>query len=143
VTVFSPGGQEPDNPTQASLAIDGNTTTVWATDTYKDREPFPAFKSGVGLLLHLPKPAVLSAVNVTVNSTGTALQIRSASSDSPTSLSDTTELSAPKPMQQGANTIPINNAQPTQNVLVFITTLGNTGGDYHAELAEITLQAKS
>jgi putative peptidoglycan lipid II flippase len=82
-------------------------------------------------------------VNVTVNSTGTAIQIRSASSDSPTSLNDTTELSAPKPMQQGPNTIPINNAQPTQNVLVFITTLGNTGGDYHAEIADITLQAKS
>ena len=143
VSVFSPGGQEPDNPGQAALAIDGNPATVWATDTYKDRDPFPAFKSGVGLVLHLPKPATLSAVNVTVNSTGTQIQIRSANTDTPSSLDDTTELSKPTTMQQGSNHIPISNAAPTSNVVVFITKLGDTNGDYHAEIAEITLEGTS
>jgi putative peptidoglycan lipid II flippase len=143
VTVFSPGGQQPDHPDQASLVIDGNASTAWTTDTYKDREPFPAFKSGVGLILHLPKPTTLSAVDVTVNSTGTQIQIRSSASDSPSILADTTELTKPQLMQQGSNTIKVDNAAPTSNVLVFITALGNTNGDFHAEIAEITLKSAS
>jgi hypothetical protein len=95
------------------------------------------------LLLHLSKPTVLGAVNVTVNSTGTQIQIRSSNSDSPSTLDDTTELTKPQAMQQGPNKIKIDNAAPTSNVLVFITTLGNTNGDFHAEIAGITLESAS
>ena len=69
VTVFSPDGGA-DNPGSAELAIDGNPGTAWATDEYSDSNPFPGFKNGVGLMLQLPHPTKISAVNINVSSTG-------------------------------------------------------------------------
>lgn len=141
-TVFSPGG-EADNPADAPLAIDGNPATAWPTDTYSDPAPFPSFKNGVGLLLQLPQPTTLASVTLTLNSTGTSIQIRSAQTANPTTLDDTTELSPPTPMKTGSNTIDIADAAPTSNVLVWITTLGSVNGDSETALSDITLTAAS
>lgn len=139
-TVFSPGG-EADNPSDAGLAIDGNPATGWPTDTYSDPAPFPGFKSGVGLVLQLPQPTTLASVTVNLNSTGTAIQIRSAQSATPASLEETTEMTPPTPMKTGSNTIPISNAAPTSYVLVWITTLGTVDGRSESTLSDITLTA--
>ncbi|MEW5811791.1 MAG: murein biosynthesis integral membrane protein MurJ [Actinomycetota bacterium] len=139
-TVFSPEG-EADAPDLAGLAIDGDPSTVWPTDTYSDAAPFPGFKNGVGLLLQLPQPTKLGSVTVNVNSTGTAVQIRSAPSASPSSLDDTTALTEPTTLKPGANTIQIDNAAPTSNVLVWISTLGQVGGQSRTDVSEITLKA--
>ena len=76
VTVFSPEG-EADAPDEAPLAIDGNPSTVWPIDTYTDPVPFPNFKNGVGLMLQLPQPTAIGEVTINLNSTGTAVEIRS------------------------------------------------------------------
>ncbi|BBY27185.1 murein biosynthesis integral membrane protein MurJ [Mycolicibacterium sediminis] len=141
-TVFSPGG-EADNPADASLAIDGNPATAWPTDTYSDSAPFPSFKNGVGLLLQLPQPTTLASVSLTLNSTGTSIQIRSAQTATPATLEDTTELTPPTPMKTGSNTIEISNASPTSNVLVWITTLGSVNGKSETALSDITLKSTS
>jgi putative peptidoglycan lipid II flippase len=139
-TVFSPGG-EADNPDAASQAIDGKPATAWSTDTYSDPVPFPNFKNGVGLILQLPKPTTLASVTLSLNSTGTSIQIRSAQTPAPASLDDTTELSPPTPMKTGTNTIAITNPTPTSNVLVWITTLGTVDGKSESALSDITLKA--
>ena len=61
--MFSPGG-EADNPADAGMAIDGNPTTAWPTDTYSDPVPFPNFKNGVGLMLQLPQPTAVGSVTI-------------------------------------------------------------------------------
>lgn len=139
-TVFSPEG-EADAPDLAGLAIDGDPSTVWPTDTYSDAAPFPGFKNGVGLMLQLPQPTTIGSVGITVDSTGTAVQIRSATSASPSSLDDTTALTQPTPLKPGANTIPVDNAAPTSYVLVWISTLGQVNGQSRTDVAEITLKA--
>jgi putative peptidoglycan lipid II flippase len=141
-TVFSPGG-DPDNPGQAGLAIDGNPATAWATDTYHDAVPFPSFKSGVGLLLQLPKPTVVGAVDITVSSTGTKVQIRSSSTATPAKLDDTTALTPPTALQPGHNSIPVKAASPTSNLLVWISTLGTTDGQSRTDVSEIAVHAAS
>jgi putative peptidoglycan lipid II flippase len=141
-TVFSPGG-EADSPSSAALAIDGSPGTAWETDTYHDPVPFPGFKSGVGLLVKLPQPTVVGAVNVDLPSTGTKIQIRSASTPAPGKLEDTAVLSQPMPMHPGHNTIQVNGSSPTQYVLVWIPTLGTTDGKSQTSLSEVTVQAKS
>ena len=108
-TVFSPEG-EADAPDLAGLAIDGNPSTVWPIDTYSDPVPFPNFKNGVGLMLQLPKPTKLGAVTINVDSTGTAVQIRSSPTATPASLDDTTVLTQPTPLKPGPNTIEVDNA---------------------------------
>ncbi|MGB0877613.1 MAG: murein biosynthesis integral membrane protein MurJ [Mycobacterium sp.] len=141
-TVFSPGG-EADAPALAGLAIDGDPTTVWPTDTYTDAKPFPAFKNGVGLMLQLPKPAVLGSVTINVNSTGTAVQIRSSPTSTPSALDDTTALTKPTPLKTGSTIIEVDDASPTSNVLVWISTLGSVDGESRADISEITLKAAS
>ena len=142
VTVFSPEGGA-DSPGSAGLAIDGNPSTAWATDTYSDGVPFPGFKNGVGLMLQLPEATKLSAVNVNLSSTGTKIQIRSATTDSPASLEDTTKITDPTPVQAGPNRIPVTMSTPTSYVLVWIATLGSTDGESRSSIYEITLERAS
>lgn len=141
-TVFSPEG-EADAPDLASLAIDGNPTTVWPIDTYSDPVPFPNFKNGVGLMLQLSEPTTIGSVSVNLNSTGTSVQIRSSDSATPSSLDDTTALTDPTPLKPGSNTIEVNDAEPTSYVLVWVSTLGQVSGESRSDIAEITLNARS
>jgi putative peptidoglycan lipid II flippase len=141
-TVFSPGG-EADNPGEAAQAIDGNPATAWETDTYHDAVPFPAFKSGVGLLLQLPKPTAVGAVNLDLASTGTKIQIRASATATPGKLNDTTALTQPAAMKPGHNSIPVKASAPTSYLLVWISTLGTTNGESRSGLSEITVQAAS
>ncbi|HUO39883.1 MAG TPA: murein biosynthesis protein MurJ, partial [Mycobacterium sp.] len=141
-TVFSPGGGA-DAPDKANLAIDGDPSTGWPTDTYHDAVPFPNFKSGVGLLLALASPTVLSAVNVNLSSTGSKIQIRASQTLDPVALSDTTELTPPTPVQPGNNRIPVTTTTATSNVLVWISTLGTTDGESRSVIYEITLEGTS
>lgn len=140
-TVFSPDGGA-DNPADADKAIDGNPNSAWSTDVYTDNVPFPNFKSGVGLMLELPRPTIVGAVTVTVPSTGTAVQIRSASSPTASALEDTTELSQPISLKPGKNTIPVNASAPTSNLLVWISTMGTTAGKNKTELSEIVVNGR-
>lgn len=140
VTVFSPGGS-PDHPDRAALAIDGNPNTAWTTDIYQDAVPFPLFKEGVGLILQVPEPTALSEVSLDVSSTGTEVQIRAADSASPSALSDTIELTSNVPLQPGRNTITVEDRTKTSHVLVWISTLGTTGGQSRTAISEITLRA--
>jgi hypothetical protein len=139
-TVFAPAGS-PDNPQEAPLAIDDNPDTSWSTVTYKDPVPFPNYIEGMGLLLHLSEPTMLSAVTIVVSSTGTQVQIRSSPTEAPAKLADTTELTPTTPLQPGYNRIAVSDRTKTSNVLVWITTLGTTNGKSRTEISEITLQA--
>jgi putative peptidoglycan lipid II flippase len=142
VTVFSPEG-EPDAPDEAPKAIDGNTSTVWPIDTYTDPVPFPNFKNGVGLMLQLPEPTTIGEVTVNLNSTGTAVEIRSSETPTPSSLEDTALLTPATTLKSGSNTIKVDNAAPTSNVLVWVSTLGQVDGESRSDIAEVTLKAAS
>ncbi|ORB67244.1 murein biosynthesis protein MurJ [Mycobacterium shinjukuense] len=139
-TVFSPEG-EADNPGQAGLAIDGDPTTAWQTDTYTDAVPFPGFKNGVGLMLQLPKPTVIGAVTIDISSTGTNVELRSSPTPAPAKLGDTTVLTPATTLKPGHNTVAVTTASPTSNLLVWITTLGTTDGKSRADISEITIHA--
>jgi putative peptidoglycan lipid II flippase len=140
--VFSPDGS-PDSPEEAGLAIDGKPDTAWSTDRYHDSDPFPKFKSGVGLLVQLRDPIPISAVTVDLNSTGTVVQVRASSSATPKALAETTELSPPTPMEPGPNRIPITNSRPVSHVLVWIASLGSADGQNRSALSEIGIHAAS
>ena len=142
VTVFSPMGGA-DAPDLADRAIDGDPATVWPTDTYTDTPPFPNFKNGVGLMLRLPEPTTVGEVTVSVSSTGTQVQIRSASSANPPSVDDTTLLTGPTTLRPGSNTIEVPRAEPTSYLLVWISTLGQTNGKNRTDVSEVTVRSAS
>lgn len=135
-TVFSPEGR-PDNPENAGNVIDGDIATSWATDRYYDANPFPVFKQGLGLVLTLPEPSRVGTVAIEAKTAGTVVQIRTAPNDAPRALSETTELTAPTPLQPGANRIALRAADKTSTVIVWITALS----DHRAEISEITINS--
>ena len=141
-TVYSPDG-DADNPGQAGQAIDGDPSTSWSTEVYTDAVPFPSFKQGEGLLLQLPSPTVVGQVTLDTTSTGTKVEIRSASTATPSTLNDTTVLAPAFPLKPGHNVIPVRAGSPTSNLLVWISTLGTTNGKSQANISEITVQAAS
>jgi putative peptidoglycan lipid II flippase len=141
-SVFSPDG-DPDNPGTAGQAIDGDPSTTWATEVYTDAVPFPSFKQGEGLILQLPNPTVVGQVSIDTPSTGTKVEIRSASTPSPSKLQDTTVLAPAFTLKPGHNVIPVRAGAPTSNLLVWISTLGTTDGKSQAGFFEITVQAAS
>lgn len=141
-TVFSPEG-EADAPDEASKAIDGSSTTVWPIDTYTDPVPFPNFKNGVGLMLRLSQPTKIGEVTIDLNSTGTAVEIRSSQTPTPSSLNDTTVLTPATTLKPGSNTIKVDDATPTSNVLVWVSTLGQVNGESRSDIAEVTLKGAS
>jgi putative peptidoglycan lipid II flippase len=136
--VFSPDGR-PDNPDAAGKTIDRDPATAWSSDRYYDADPFPKFKEGLGLLLQLPQPTALSSLTVDLKGNGTVVQIRTAATESPKTLADTRELSAPTLLQAGPNRIELSARPPVSTVLVWISTLGTTDGNNRAEISEITL----
>jgi putative peptidoglycan lipid II flippase len=125
------------------LAIDGNQSTAWPIDTYSDPVPVPNFKNGVGLMLQLPQPTTVGEVTINVNSTGTSVEIRSAQTPNPSSLADTTVLTSATPLKPGSNTIKVDKASPTSNLLVWVSTLGQVDGKSRSDIAEITVKASS
>ncbi|WP_413232351.1 murein biosynthesis integral membrane protein MurJ [Mycolicibacterium sp. 141076] len=140
VTVFSPGGGA-DSPETAGKAITGAPGDAWSTDVYTDPTPFPGFKSGVGLMLNLPQSTTVASVSLNLTSTGTAIQIRSAQTANPSSLDATTVLTQPATMKTGSNTITINNAQPTQHLLIWISTLGTVDGKSKTDISNVVVKA--
>ena len=62
-------------------------------------------------MLQLSEPARIGSVTVNLNSTGTAVQIRSSSTATPSSLEDTTALTEPTTLKPGSNTIEVDDAE--------------------------------
>ncbi|MFC9840475.1 murein biosynthesis integral membrane protein MurJ [Rhodococcus sp. NPDC127530] len=135
-TVFSPQGT-PDSAANARLAVDGNTSTVWSTDSYF--QPFPALKNGVGLMVTLDEPTTLSSVWINSPTPGTNVEIRSAPSENPTL--DQTQVLGSKVLGNGVTEIPVKSEGPTKNVLVWITGLSNSGGKNQSSIADIGFNA--
>jgi putative peptidoglycan lipid II flippase len=84
---------------------------------------------------------VVGSVTLGVSSTGTQVQIRSASSATPATLEDTTLLTGPTLLKPGSNTITVPAGQPTSHVLVWISTLGQAAGKSRTDISEIGVYA--
>lgn len=119
VAEYNPEGTE-DDEKNASNVTDGDVGTEWKTDTYKQQ--FPALKPGVGLLASFADSVRFAAVRIESPSPGTHVEIRTASSASPTL--DETKKIAEGDLQGGSTEIRLPNAEPSQYLIIWITKLG-------------------
>ncbi|WP_433660704.1 lipid II flippase MurJ [Nocardia sp. CA-128927] len=136
VSVFSPEGT-PDGVGNVNAVLDQNPGTLWRTDQYFQQ--FPALKKGVGLLSTLPSPAKLTNVSINSPSPGTAVEIRTSPTASPTL--DQTQLIGTAKLGDGVTDIPVRTDQAARYVLVWITGLGNSGGQFQTSIADIRFDA--
>jgi hypothetical protein len=132
-TVFNPDGNG-DNTSRARNTIDGDPSTTWRTDQY--RQQFPTIKRGVGLLAGFDNPINLAKVTIAANSPGTVVELRVADSKNPdlnsTRVVGTATLNGP------TTDITLPQPQQGQYFLIWITHLTDAGGKYQSQIGELT-----
>jgi hypothetical protein len=124
---------QPDNANRANRAVDNNPTTVWQTENYF--EPFPALKPGIGLMAGFAEPVKLASVTITSPSADTMVEIRVAGA--PGAPLTETKVIATATLSAGQTQIQLNDHDPTQHVLVWITKLSGSGKNNKSEIAEL------
>lgn len=135
-TVFSPEGT-PDSPAAVNAVLDGNPTTVWHTDQYFQQ--FPALKKGIGVMTTLASAGKLNQIIIDSPSPGTVVEVRTSPTATPTL--DQTQLIGQATLADGATEIPLRADQPARYVLVWITSLANSGGQFQTSIADIRFEA--
>ncbi|MFD4249776.1 protein kinase family protein [Amycolatopsis thermoflava] len=133
VTVYNPDGNG-DNTSRARNTVDGDPTTIWRTDQY--RQQFPAIKEGVGLLASFDKPINLAKITVAADSPGTSIEVRLSDSRNP-ELADTRVIGTATLNGQTTD-ITLPQPQQTQYVIIWITQLSDTDKGYQSQIGELT-----
>ena len=131
--VYNPDGSG-DNASRAKNTVDGDATTVWRTEKYKQQ--LPAMKSGVGILVTFKDAITLSQVKITGNSPGTKVEIRSADKKNP-DLADTKVVGGGD-LTGTDTTIALQQPAQGKYFIVWITQLGQSDGQYFTEFGELT-----
>lgn len=125
----------PDSPSKAGRVIDGDQSTSWNTDKYQQQ--LPALKSGIGIMLTVKDASKIASIGIDSRSAGTKVEIRAAQSASPDKV-DNTQVIGSGTLNSGHTDIPVNTATPTKYVLVWITALSGSDGDFATAFSEIT-----
>ncbi|WP_214370183.1 protein kinase family protein [Pseudonocardia sp. H11422] len=125
-----------DNAGRISRIIDGNPSTSWRTFVYK--QPFPALKPGVGIMVSFASAVQLSSLSIDSPSAGTVVQIRSAPTTD-AEFSETVPITEAT-LEPGDTRISLAQSQPVQHVLLWITKLGGGGSENVTEINEVGFQ---
>lgn len=133
IQVFDVSG-DPDNANRVSRAIDGNPRSSWKTYDYN--QPFPALKSGVGVVVSFAESVKLATVMIDSPSAGSTVEVRTAPAGD-AGLAGTTVLGTAT-LNAGRTEIKLNDTEPSQRILVWITGLSTAGGKNSTQLDELT-----
>jgi len=132
-TTFNPYGSPAGNtedPTLAADAIDGSTSTGWATSEYFGSPKFGGLKPGAGLLINMGKQVKLSQVKLLFGPGATTAEIYLGNSG-PSSATSSSALSSfklvsPLATGSGSHTFSVSAADANvtgQYVLIWLTSL--------------------
>jgi hypothetical protein len=139
---FDPFGGGDEHDEIAPLAVDGNATTAWHTQTYQNGPKLAPFKPGVGLVLAAAQALDMKELRVLSPGTGWRAAIYVADgSSAPSTLAGWGEPVANITGTGREVTASLGGAT-ARYVLVWITDLGRSaGGGYRFSLAEAKLSA--
>ena len=138
VTAFDPQGDGEEKDSLVRLALDGDPTTSWTSDTYRS-PTFGGLKKGVGLLLDLGAPASVRSVAVAVGGSGSTLELLSATGNT---------LEGAKVVAKAGNTsgtasgtLSLTPASPVTSryFVLWFTTAPSRDGGYRIEVNEVSV----
>ncbi|BBG05609.1 membrane protein [Pseudonocardia autotrophica] len=132
VQVFDPTG-DGDNAGSVDRVIDGDPSTSWSTSRYFQQ--FPALKPGIGIMSSFGSPEPVSRLTIGSASPGTVVEVRTAPSADATLAQ--TDLVGTVTLAQGETVVPLDGAEPTGHVLLWITALGPGN---QSEIGEISFE---
>ncbi|WP_145978736.1 murein biosynthesis integral membrane protein MurJ [Granulicoccus phenolivorans] len=135
---FDPeGATREENPDQVALSHDGNPSTAWHTVVYNAANL--SGKSGVGVYYDLGREVAVSQVRLTLVGTGTNVQIRvpdRAGDAVPTDSATQWRTVGEADRTQETTEIAVSQVS-TRYVLVWLTSIPGTPGNYQGGIAEV------
>jgi hypothetical protein len=131
---FDPQGDGEEKESLAAKAIDGDRGTAWTSDAYKSAT-FSGLKKGVGLRLDLGSEVEVHAVTVTVPTSGTDLELRTASGDS----LQGSDVVAKADGVDGTVTLTPGSPVTTRYLLLWFTKAVEDADGYRVAISEVTV----
>lgn len=134
-------GSGDEHPELVPLAYDGDTSTVWETQTYFGNPALGGQKDGVGLLLDLGSVQEVRSVEVVLQGTGTSLELRATPPTATVAPSQSAQdyrlVSSVAEAGIDAN-FRLRSPVPTRYLLVWLTALPpEDAGSYRGRVAEV------
>ncbi len=141
---FDPIGGDGEHPDDVSLAIDGNQTTSWTTETY-DAGPEVSLsgKPGVGLVVEAAEPIQGETLTVGTSDGGWAAQIFAAGAGPPETLEEWGEPVGAVSNAEADELIELTVSEPAQHYLIWFTKLVSYDDGYRVEVEELTLSGEA
>jgi hypothetical protein len=133
VTAFDPLGDQQENDAAVPDVTDGNPTTSWESENYRQLD-FGGLKPGLGLLFELRKPATVTGFRLMTPFPGYDFQIRVGSD--PTVLE-----TKPGPRFKAKRNMHVEDLQPARGrfVLLWMTDVVPTDTGNRATVAEFRI----
>jgi hypothetical protein len=130
-----PPGDGEENDDRAARVLDGNTSTVWTTKTYRQQFGPGGLKEGVGLVLDLGKAETVQSLAIALRGSGTDLELRVA--DRRSDQLDDYKVVAQASNQNGLAEVRPDDPVKARYLLVWLTALPADGSGYQGTIAEI------
>ena len=139
---FDPEGTSGEHPDEVGLAIDGNPTTSWSTETYT-AGPVVADsgKSGVGLIVSAEEPVEASSLSISTTNDGWAADVYAADSGPPSTIDEWGEPVGSITDAAADQEIALTPTGPARYYLIWFTTLADEPDGGRVEVKEVALAA--
>jgi hypothetical protein len=140
VTAFDPQGDDGgENDDRLPAAVDGDPSTAWRTSTYLQQLGPDGLKTGVGLVLDLGRPQLVSTVTLELEGRGTSLEL-AVTDELPRRRPDATTV-ATSPDTGPLVTLRPESPVEARYLLVWLTRLPELGPEeFRGGITEITVR---
>jgi eukaryotic-like serine/threonine-protein kinase len=139
---FDPEGTSGEHSEEVGLAIDGNPTTSWSTETYTTGPVMAdAGKSGVGLIVSTDEPVEGSSLSVSTTEGGWSADVYGAASGPPSALAEWREPIGSVSDADAEQAIALTPPEPQRYYLIWFTTLTGDADAGRVEVKEVALAA--
>lgn len=135
IQAIDPEGDGDEDTAGAPLAVDGNESTAWRSQTYRSAR-FGGLKKGVGLSLKLKRSATLRSATINVKGIGGVVEVRLASTPDVSS----SQLVGRGRIENGRVVVETPLAKRAKYVILWFTKLPSVGGNYKVEVSEVRLK---
>lgn len=132
---LDPQGDGDENTATSPLAVDGDPSTFWKSNTYYTAN-FSGLKHGVGLSLKLKKPTSVQSATIHIDGVGGTVQLRTA--NQPSFASST--LAGQGSFKNGKVTVRADITARSKYVILWFTKLPSVEGKYKLQVSEVQLK---
>jgi serine/threonine protein kinase len=139
---FDPVGGDGEHPDEVQLAIDGNPTTSWSTETYISGPVLAdSGKPGVGLIVSADEPVDGSSLSINTTESGWSADVYAAPSEPPDTLEAWGDPVGSTSDAEANELIDLSVPEDSRYYLIWFTTLTGTSDGGVVEVKEVALTA--